>query len=41
MCMFYILAQTFQNVNGYRQSNYGIKSIALMHFMRYYRHAPV
>ena len=36
-----ILAQTLQTVNGYRTQNYDIKTIALMHLVRYYRYAPV
>ena len=43
ICYVYdsILAQTIQNVNGYKQNYYDIKSIALMHVVRYYRYAPV
>jgi hypothetical protein len=41
MCMKSILAQTLQNVNGYKQCNYGLKSIVLMHAVRYHRYAPV
>ena len=39
--LIFILAQTGQTVNGYKQYYYGLKSIALMHSVRYYRYAPV
>lgn len=41
MCMLFMLAQTLQNVNGYKQYFYALVSIALMHVVRYYGYAPV
>jgi len=37
----FILAQTRQNVNGYKLRNYDIKTVAFIRLVRYYRYAPV
>ena len=41
MCLMAILAQSFQNVNGYMLDYDGIKSIVLMHTVVYTKSAPV
>ena len=41
MCLEIILAQSFQNVNGYMYEYYYIETIVLMHAVVYTKCAPV